>query len=777
MKLLIDNFDGLGAVDYTAGVDGSRLPAIARRLNQPSELRLSLVPSSTDFSAPVSGARITFSLDGGAALFTGYAIEAPGLEHVGWGQTGLVYRFNLVALSDEVILDRKRLPDRTALVARSAGNALDQMSTDLLPGVLDTSSVQGLDTLPSYTADPQKKFSGHAAEIGLRARGAYRAQSGGVSLAPVGATVHTIDESSPDFSPDGLTLSPSDQLINDVTLLGLIEPQDLVRDYFVGDGSTLRFYLSQSPFTRSNRTLFEEEYAGAALNAARWIQTDPSSVVTVSGGKLQVGGGTGSDGQTLVSFAEKLELGGAFILQHGDVLFSAASDGVLGGLYQGTISVAGCVAGFKVTHSGGQSNLQALISGVLNGPLVTTVAGHHYALTTRFYTTQIYRSQQVFHSSVRPSGSPRGGAGIAADVRVVLEVHDIDPANPGSLVAPSTVLFDGIVSNAPGFCSYVLINAASLHCSIAFTRLIQAIDAEVRSAPPGQGYRTRLAGTVIEGAECSITSDPALQFFSSFAPVANELIEVRYRGIGRAQSRVTNPSSIAALAHGSDDGVRSRVRIVQSPPARTSADCENAALAILDDSVNLAWAGDYQTWSDFLPGGADVFPGDAVQINAPSRGAAFSAIVREVDIAVKDFGGEHSRYAIKFANDAAVPLAYEVTTAPHAGALNVVASTTSQVGATFVADLTQVSVASYTSTTITLDTGIAPLAGGGFEVRRSDFGWGPANDRNLVGRFSTQSFVAPRLSRIQDYYLRQYDASSTPKYSRYSAAIHLDYPL
>lgn len=63
------------------------------------------------------------------------------------------------------------------------------------------------------------------------------------------------------------------------------------------------------------------------------------------------------------------------------------------------------------------------------------------------------------------------------------------------------------------------------------------------------------------------------------------------------------------------------------------------------------------------------------------------------------------------------------------------------------------------------------------EVRRSDFGWGQDNDRNLVGRFATQTFTAVRLSRVQDYFLRQYDSSNPPKYSRYSAALHIDYPL
>jgi hypothetical protein len=63
------------------------------------------------------------------------------------------------------------------------------------------------------------------------------------------------------------------------------------------------------------------------------------------------------------------------------------------------------------------------------------------------------------------------------------------------------------------------------------------------------------------------------------------------------------------------------------------------------------------------------------------------------------------------------------------------------------------------------------------EVRWSDSGWGPGNSRNLVGRFGSETFTLPRLSRVQTVFLRQYDASTPPKYSRYSAALHVDYPL
>jgi hypothetical protein len=63
------------------------------------------------------------------------------------------------------------------------------------------------------------------------------------------------------------------------------------------------------------------------------------------------------------------------------------------------------------------------------------------------------------------------------------------------------------------------------------------------------------------------------------------------------------------------------------------------------------------------------------------------------------------------------------------------------------------------------------------EVRYSDGGWGISNSRNLVGRFTSASFSLTRYSRSQTYFLRSYDGSGPPKYSRYSAALHVDYPL
>ena len=170
-----------------------------------------------------------------------------------------------------------------------------------------------------------------------------------------------------------------------------------------------------------------------------------------------------------------------------------------------------------------------MINGIVAGTAISTVAGQ--TLTTRFYSQDIYRQQQVFHSAASPAGGGIGGTQIGANVRVVLEVHDVDPANAATLVAASNVLYDGVISGAPAFCTYALVNSPGLNCSIAFTRFMHAPDTEVRSALPGQSYRTRLVGAQSSGAECNIFSGPTLDFFNRYVPALNELVTTRYSRI------------------------------------------------------------------------------------------------------------------------------------------------------------------------------------------------------------------------------------------------------
>jgi hypothetical protein len=360
---------------------------------------------------------------------------------------------------------------------------------------------------------------------------------------------------------------------------------------------------------------------------------------------------------------------------------------------------------------------------------------------------------------------------------VVLEVHDIDPANPASQVAQAIVLYDGLLANPPGFASYALINAKSMQCAVAFTRVSLQVDVLLRSTEPGKGARTRRPGALLDGADCKISREPALQFYPQYAPLANETIEVSYRGNGRALARIVDTASISAHQFGVDDGVRGGVRHIGMPAPRTSADCETAALALLDDAGQ-GWSGEYRVWSPFLPAGAaDIFPGDGFAVNVPSRGAAFTAVVKEVDVDVADVAGENSRYVLRFvdAGDPSLNFAFDSATAQPVSTL--IATDKSAVGTTFLPDLSGAVVTNITSTTVTFDAGFSPGIGEGIEVRRSDAAWGPNNDRNLVGRFTSQSFTVTRFGRVQDFFFRRFDSSTPVKYSRYSAGLHVDYPL
>jgi hypothetical protein len=776
----LDNLQGQGPQDYTGAVDGTRPPKVERKINQPAELQFSLVGSSPGFAIPVIGARVMLGRANGSDVFTGYVTAAPQYEYLGWGEQGPVYRYNVVAQSDEVLLDQKALPNRSPFVDRSAGKALRQLAQDLLPGWFDVSGVQEVDTLAIYAVNPQKNFSNHAAEIALAARASFSTMNGAMILAPVGGVTYALNESDVNFSPGGLSLNSPNLLVNELTVIGEDEPQTYVRDYFVGDGLGSKFYLSQKPFAQTKPAVIDEQYLGPTLDGATWIVNDPSAAVSVVAQTLQIAGGTGVDGQTAVSFIERIEMGGALRLEHGDVSFTAACHGVLGGLYAGDISAGGCLAGFQITPSGSGSTIQALISGSVTGPVVPTTPGHQYFFTTYLYSMEVYRSGETYHSSLHPAGSGWGGAAVVADVRLVLELQDIDPNNPQTLVAPATVLYDNVIAGAPGFCTYALVNAASMQCSIAYTYAAHINLPEVRTALPSAGYVTRLVGALADGAECGITSSPSLDFYPAYVPALNELIVASYRGRGPAVAQLQNAASVASLQKGADDGTRGTVRAAKTPGARTGVDCENAALAILDDATGSAWTGSYETWSDFLPGAAeDIFPGDAIAVNVPSRGAVFTAIVREVEIEIADPADDREFYTIVFANDLAVPLGVEYQSSAKSIPLQDMPPVlqTTEVGVYYQINLTEAQVTAVTSTTVQVDAGMAPGSGTGIEVREHDFGWGQANDRNLLGRFSTQTFSLPRLARTQNYFLRLYDNSSPPRYSRYSAALYVDYPL
>jgi hypothetical protein len=175
-------------------------------------------------------------------------------------------------------------------------------------------------------------------------------------------------------------------------------------------------------------------------------------------------------------------------------------------------------------------------------------------------------------------------------------------------------------------------------------------------------------------------------------------------------ARVQDQNSIAAHRNGSDNGRRSYVRRLKLPLAPTSIDCENAALAILDDTVQPAWVGEYRVLSDFLPA-SDVFPANTVQVSAPSRGAVFSAIVREVDVQVISLAGDRCEYAVRFANDAAGLLAFDFESMTLPAPVSTIFTTTAGSSSMYIAPLTAAQVTDVIATYITVNAGGCSAAG------------------------------------------------------------------
>ena len=84
---------------------------------------------------------------------------------------------------------------------------------------------------------------------------------------------------------------------------------------------------------------------------------------------------------------------------------------------------------------------------------------------------------------------------------------------------------------------------------------------------------------------------------------------------------------------------------------------------------------------------------------------------------------------------------------------------------------------SATATALQVDAGSDPPAGGGFEVRLRDCDFGAGVDQDLVLRSPVRSFSIPRAAQVERYYVRMYDASTPPLYSRFSSAVFTDLPV
>jgi hypothetical protein len=282
----------------------------------------------------------------------------------------------------------------------------------------------------------------------------------------------------------------------------------------------------------------------------------------------------------------------------------------------------------------------------------------------------------------------------------------------------------------------------------------------------------RRVGTAAESAECYLERTGKVVFYSGYAPVVGEQVAVSYRTVGRAVGRAVNTASQLALTQAGMPAVATWIGSVTDPPARSSADCVNAAMAIEQAAagVSALWSGTYT--GNRMSFAADVWPGDALLLNAPSTNLNAEVVVRSVKVSYRASYPDLVEYAIAFANDWACDLAIKTSTTVPADAWLPAA-----IAPTYPVNLTGLTVTTLNGSTVTINAGITPPAGGGFEIRRRDFAFMPGEDPGLVARATLPNMTFSRETASDRFYIRIYDGATPPNYSQFSTALFINLPL
>jgi hypothetical protein len=294
----------------------------------------------------------------------------------------------------------------------------------------------------------------------------------------------------------------------------------------------------------------------------------------------------------------------------------------------------------------------------------------------------------------------------------------------------------------------------------------------VVSTPVSGGPFTRRIGTTEQGAECHVERTGKVVFYAGFQPAAGEQVAVSYRTIGRSVGRAVNTASQQALVQAGEPSVAAWIGAVTQPAPRSSADCRNAASAIGQAAagVSALWSGKYNgTRNSFA---TDVWPGDALQLNAPSTNLNAQVVVRSVKVSYSASLPDLVEYAIEFANDWADDLAIKTSAAVPADAW-----LPAPIAPTLLANLNGLTVTALNGSSITINTGVTSPAGGGFEIRRRDFAFMPGQDPDLVARATVPNITFLRASANDRFYIRMYDGSTPPNYSEFSTALFINLPL
>jgi hypothetical protein len=508
LKLLINNGDGKGDVDYTHYVIPESID-IEDSLNTPTLLAFTLANVDPVFKAPVRSAyvKLLSTLSPlsatGAYIATGFVTNSPEWKFLGMGphaggQAFQHYEIDVKVTSDEYLLNIKSVPFIAAYINRTMGQILSDIANSLAPGFFDTSNVQAADMVPYFSYDPTSKWADIAKQFGDQAQYRYKVIGKKIYFAPygdapLGISYDETKQTQKQFVPGALKTGVlSVPLVNDAIVIGEVEPQQAHDDYFVGDGFTGNFPVKYTMFHGESEVLLQDDWSEQQFNTAQWNVRDLLGQFTLAGALNSIvsGGNVASGlGVNYILAKNGVELGGHVVIQHGECQFNDASVGIIGGLYNntGNLSAANCIAGFDIrntasviTTASGANGIQIcpIVSGALVGTPVVTVQNHHYILQTSITARRWSRYSQIYRTL---AGTPFGDQYLPAQAEVTFTITDVDLAQAYNIATlnnpflpqyiPTIIKYTSTGQNLPTFAAYSIFNSVSLNLTLNYTLL------------------------------------------------------------------------------------------------------------------------------------------------------------------------------------------------------------------------------------------------------------------------------------------------------------------
>ena len=762
-------------LDYSASLDAIHPLTIERKLNEPTVCQFWLsLPAQGNLAAPVRNQQVTVVGDDGTAYFTGYIATAPLPEYAGLALEGPRYRIAICALSDESLMDQLPFTPMKAASGMTAGQLMNSLVMHTPFATLSLQTPFAPSPISNFIPVSGADWSRNAGQIASQARAAYRATAGGLQVAEIPTAMHALNETDGTLNLTGLSFTANlkRQLANDITVCGEHEPVAYVTEYFLGDGTTTQFNLGALPYfvAASGSATINELFNEPDIDRTVWDSSGGTGCLALGAGGLVMNGGNGLDGQTMLTCLDSIELGGTLLLEASGIMLAAGSSGILAGLYSGADTLSGCLAGFQVKAqpATGAVTVQPILVGQATGATYAINPANQYTLRIRMHCPEYQRSLAVYRSFGDSGAITLGGQSNQAPAQLLFEIQEYVNGVAGMPVT----LYDGTNNSLPATASIVAASLVSMIGSMRAFRVTNLGSGWVTSTPPAGNPYTRRIGSPAEAGECNLDRSGKLVFSSGSVPPAGEQIVVSYRTLGRAVGRAVNVSSQQALAAAGLPPTAKWIGSVVSPPPRSSADCRNAAAVLMAAAAcnSALWSGAYKCANSSLPG--DVWPGDALVLNATSLNLSSQVVVRAVRLTYASTYPDTVAYEISFANDWADDLAIRTTDTVPADAWLPVSIPTA-----LPPNLTNLAVTALAGATVTIDAGVAPPAGGGFEIRRRDFCFTPGEDSDLVMRGSQQRMTFSRETAGDRFYIRMYDGATPPNYSEFSKALSFNLPV